>query len=185
MDIPITNPHLSANLEDNSKVDDSFNQAGTTVNLGAGATYNQNCGNQKADISNRSARRFSLICDAIIVISIIIGVHWMSSKIGDKIGDKFDDFEKKSEVIHQKMMNQAKEGTIWLLRDDIIKTIDFHEATKTITQKQFKRVKDEYEYYTSIGGNHDVKDRFDDFYAKIFGTGEVKMVASENKKMER
>jgi hypothetical protein len=109
----------------------------------------------------------------------------MSSKIGDKIGDKFDNFEKKSEVIHQEMMKQAKEGTIWLLRDDIIKTIDFHEATKTITQKQFKRVKDEYEYYTSIGGNHDVKDRFEDFYSQIFGTGEIKMVASETKKIER
>ena len=40
MEIPITNPNLSANLEDNSKVDDSFNQSGTTVNIGAGATYN-------------------------------------------------------------------------------------------------------------------------------------------------
>ena len=28
---------------------------------------------------------------------------------------------------------QAKEGTIWLLRDDIIKTIEYFEATKTIT----------------------------------------------------
>ena len=40
MDIPITNPNLSASLEDNSKVDDSFTQQGTTVNLGSGATYN-------------------------------------------------------------------------------------------------------------------------------------------------
>ena len=40
MEIPITNPHVSANLEDNSKVDDSFSQQATTVNLGNGATYN-------------------------------------------------------------------------------------------------------------------------------------------------
>ena len=74
------------------------------------------------------------------------------------------------------MMLKAKEGTIWLLRDDIIKSIDFHEATKKITPKQYKRLKDEFDYYVSIGGNHDVKERFDDFTAKIYGTGEVKMV---------
>ena len=74
------------------------------------------------------------------------------------------------------MMKKAKEGTIWLLRDDIIKSIDFHEATKKITPKQYKRLKDEYEYYTSIGGNHDVRDRFEEFTAKIYGTQEIKMV---------
>jgi hypothetical protein len=119
----------------------------------------------------------SIACDALLALAIFTGqTH---------IADRFEYMEQKNAVTHQEMMKQAKEGTIWLLRDDIIKTIDFHEATKTITQKQFKRVKDEYEYYISIGGNHDVKDRFDDFYAKIFGTGEVKMVASETKKMER
>ncbi len=47
---------------------------------------------------------------------------------------------KKADVTHEEMMKQAKEGTIWLLRDDIIKTIDFHEATKTISQKQYRRL---------------------------------------------
>ena len=40
---------------------------------------------------------------------------------------------KKADVTHEDMLKKAKEGTIWLLRDDIIKTIDFHEATKKIT----------------------------------------------------
>lgn len=70
---------------------------------------------------------------------------------------------------------QAKEGTIWLLRDDIIKTIEFFEATKTITQKQYKRLKDEYNYYVSIGGNHDVKDRYDNFCMKVLAR-EVQLV---------
>lgn len=77
------------------------------------------------------------------------------------------------------MMKRAKEGTIWLLRDDIMKTIDFHEATLKITHKQYKRIKDEYEYYISIGGNHDVKDRFEGFFAKVYGTGEIKMVPDD------
>ena len=90
-----------------------------------------------------------------------------------------------ADVTHKEMMKKAKEGTIWLLRDDIIKTIDFHEATKKISQKQYKRLRDEYEYYTSIGGNHDVKDRFEDFMAEIFGTGEIKMVAQDLARVER
>ena len=77
------------------------------------------------------------------------------------------------------MMKQAKEGTIWLLRDGIRKTVDCDEAALKITHKQFKRIKDEYEYYISIGGNHDVKDRFEDFLAKIYGTGEIKMVPDD------
>ena len=92
---------------------------------------------------------------------------------------------KKSDVTHEDMLKKAKEGTIWLLRDDIIKTIDFHEATKKITQKQYRRIKDEYDYYVSIGGNHDVKERFEDFVAEIFGTGQIKMVASEQLNVER
>ena len=81
-----------------------------------------------------------------------------------------------NDAAHKEMMKKAKEGTIWLLRDDLIKSMDFHEATKKITPKQYKRVKDEFDYYVSIGGNHDVKERFDDFTAKIYGTGEVKMI---------
>ena len=77
------------------------------------------------------------------------------------------------------MMKQAKEGTIWLLREDIIKSIDFYEETKKISQKQYRRIKDEYEYYNSIGGNKDVKERFEDFMAEIFGTGQIKMVVSD------
>ena len=80
------------------------------------------------------------------------------------------------------MMKQAKDGTIWLLRDDIMKTIDFYEATLEITHKQYKRIKDEYEYYISIGGNHDVKERFESFFAKIYGTGEIKMVPDDTVK---
>ena len=81
-----------------------------------------------------------------------------------------------ADATHKDMLKKAKEGTIWLLRDDIIKTIDFHEVKKTITPKAYKRLKDEFDYYVSIGGNHDVKERFDDFTARIYGTGEVKMI---------
>ena len=38
VEIPVTNPHLSASAEvtDNSKTDESINTSGTTVNVGPG-----------------------------------------------------------------------------------------------------------------------------------------------------
>lgn len=202
MDIPITNPNLSASLEDNSKVDDSFTQQGTTVNLGSGATYNQNCGNHR-EMSRMTSTLlgmgWSLLFDVVIIVSMLFGFNEISEKffarldtfskegqaIRERQDKKYSELVEKSNQTHADMMKQAKEGTIWLLRDDIIKTIDYHEATKTITQKQFKRLKDEYEYYISIGGNHDVRERFDDFYTKIFATAEVKMVAAEPIKLTK
>ena len=205
VEIPVTNPHLSANAEmtDNSKTDESIQTSNTTVNVGPGGQILQHCGNQKGEkeftriMSTFLILFISLICDAFICVLIWQG----QSNMRNSIIQKFETFEKNAQVTHQRLeaqqqrieerhnevikkadvthdelMKKAKEGTIWLLRDDIIKSIDFHEATKKITPKQFKRLKDEFDYYSSIGGNHDVKERFDDFTSKIYGTGEVKMV---------
>ena len=142
---------------------------------------------------------WSLLFDVVIIVSMLFGFNEISEKffarldtfskeghaIRERQDKKYSELVEKSNQTHAEMMKQAKEGTIWLLRDDIIKTIDYHEAIKTITQKQFKRLKDEYEYYISIGGNHDVRDRFDDFYTKIFATAEVKMVAAEPIKLTK
>ena len=124
----------------------------------------------------------SVACD-IGIIGALFWLHWQNVT-------RAEDVERNTAVqianaineqthVHDRMMKQAKEGTIWLLRDDIMKTIDFYEATLKITHKQFKRIKDEYEYYISIGGNHDVKDRYESFFAKVYGTGEIKMVPDD------
>ena len=70
---------------------------------------------------------------------------------------------------------QSREGSQWILRQDMLRSMDYHEATKTITEKQYKALRDEFDYYTSIGGNHDVKERLNFFTAKIL-SGEVKVV---------
>lgn len=183
-------------MTDNSKTDESIQTNGTTVNVGPGGVIQQHCGNQKGEkeftriMSTFLILFISLICDAFICVFLWQGQSNMQSSIINR----FEQYDRNAEVTHQRMDNQykelvktsesahkemmlkAKEGTIWLLRDDIIKSIDFHEATKKITPKQYKRLKDEFDYYASIGGNHDVKERFDDFTTKIYGTGEVKMV---------
>ena len=124
----------------------------------------------------------SVMCD-IGIIGALFWLHWQNVT-------RAEDVERNTAVqiakaineqtrVHDRMLKQAKEGTIWLLRDDIMKTIDFYEATLKITHKQYKRIKDEYEYYISIGGNHDVKERFESFFDKIYGTGEIKMVPDD------
>lgn len=178
----ISNPNLnvSASLSDSSKNDDSFSQSKTTVNIGSGATYNQNCGNSK-EMSRRQSMWttiiLSFICDLFIIFFIIVKHDMTADKLAIVQNEAAKSYTatnariaqalKESDDRHEEMMRQAKDGTIWLLRDDIIKTIDFHETIKTITKKQYRRIKDEFDYYTSIGGNHDVKDRWDSFNVKI------------------
>ena len=124
----------------------------------------------------------SLACD-IGIICMLFWLHRQDTERADAVGRTATAEIAKAinaqALVHDQMMKQAKEGTIWLLRDDIMKTIDFYEATLKITHKQFKRIKDEYEYYISIGGNHDVKERFEDFLTKIYGTEEIKMVPDD------
>ena len=181
----ITNPSVSASLSDSSRNDDSFTQSETTINIGQGATYNQNCGNGRELTRRRSMWTtiiVSLACD-IGIIGALFCLHRQDvTKVEDVERNTAVQIEKAinaQALVHDQMMKQAKEGTIWLLRDDIMKTIDLYDATLKITHKQFKRIKDEYEYYISIGGNHDVKERFEDFLAKIYGTGEIKMVPDD------
>jgi hypothetical protein len=98
----------------------------------------------------------------------------------DKMQKEYQSLIKNSNAAHDEILQKAKQGTMWLLRDDILKTIDLHTQTKLITMKQYKCIKDEYDYYVSIGGNHDVKEKYDHFVAKIFGLGEIKMITSTN-----
>ena len=181
----ITNPSINASLSDSSRNDDSFTQSETTINIGQGATYNQNCGNGRELTRRRSMWTtiiVSLACD-IGILGTLFCLHWQNATKAEGVerntAVQIEKAINAQALVHDQMMKQAKEGTIWLPRDDIMKTIDFYEATLKITHKQFKRIKDEYEYYISIGGNHDVKDRFEDFLAKIYGTGEIKMVPDD------
>ena len=88
----ITNPSLNASLSDSSMNDDSFTQTGTTVNIGPGAVYNQNCGNGK-EMSRRFAMWMSIMisffCDlAIIALILALAVFYgvRSSLHGNQYG---------------------------------------------------------------------------------------------------
>ena len=94
MEIPITNPHLSAEATDNSKTDESINTSGTTVNVGPGGVIQQHCGNQKGE--RELTRLMSTIL--ILIISTVFDLFiFMFILLGNNaIIDKFDRFERSS-----------------------------------------------------------------------------------------
>lgn len=97
----ITNPSVNASLSDSSRNDDSFTQSGTTVNIGQGATYNQNCGNGKELTRRRSMWTtiiVSLICDAIIVCLLFY--------LYGKNTDKTAAIEQATAVVEQAMSDE-------------------------------------------------------------------------------
>ena len=71
-------------------------------------------------------------------------------------------------------LKKAHEGNIWLLRNDLLKSIDVFEARGEITENVFHALQDEYKHYRAIGGNYDVEERWSDFKYKVMA-GQVKM----------
>jgi len=108
VEIPITEPHLSAEVSDNSKTDESITTTGTTVNVGPGGVIQQHCGNQKGEreftriMSTFLILFISLICDAFICVLIWQG----QSNMKNSIIQKFDVFEKNAQVTHQRLESQ-------------------------------------------------------------------------------
>jgi hypothetical protein len=92
-----------------------------------------------------------------------------------RLDEQHRDWVDKSKREHEEMLRQAKEGNIWIIRYDIMRTIDLFEVKGQLTAREYTRLKDEYQYYKSIGGNHDVQERFDNFTACIL-SGKVKVM---------
>lgn len=60
----------------------------------------------------------------------------------------------------------------WLMFCEDEEELDYME-------REYKALRDEFDYYTSIGGNHDVKDRLNAFTAKILSS-KVKVVEQKS-----
>ena len=199
MNIPNINPHLDIN--DQSKVDESIKQTDSPIfNTG---TINQNCGNQR-EMSRFTSMMLgiivSIVCDALIIFGMFYGFQSISDNFSTKL-EKMDTcaaithndirqaskadadtFIKETRSEMTELIKETRTSTIWIIRHDILKTIDLHTAMKTITKEQYDYLKEEYDHYKEIGGNHDVKSKFDSFTTKIFGTGEIKMTTILPKK---
>lgn len=70
INIPVTNPALTASMSDQSKVDDSIKQESVVINASNGATINNNSGNKHGELSRRRSMwtmiLVSLICDCLL-----------------------------------------------------------------------------------------------------------------------
>lgn len=154
----MTDLNVNASASDQSRTDES-SRVEKVVNNGV---INQNCGNRKG-LTRGFATAMTIILSLFGDIAV---ASWLWYQL--------DRFKDSSDAVHSRLETQAKEGTIWLLRDDIIKSIDYHEATKTVSPRQYKRLQDQFEYYKGIGGNHDVKDRWTTFQTGVI-SGRIHM----------
>ena len=191
------NPQLDVNATDQSKIDESITTDNSPIyNTG---TINQNCGNQR-EMSRFASMMWgiavSLACDIVIIGLMLYGFRLLASNFNVKLekidtvaGITHNDIRRESSVKMaamlseskiemQKIVKEERITNIWILRHDILRTIDLHTAKKSITQEQYKYLKEEYDHYREIGGNHDVKEKFDAFTLKIFGTNEIKITPS-------
>ena len=160
-------------LDDNSKTsEDIIRQEGqTTIHLEAGATYNQNSSNEKVNRQSHSSALFkvlavSILCDFILGAFLYLSTQFTVNRLDTKVDTQMETHRRETD----KMLQQAREGNIWLIRRDIIYNIDLHTATKQISKRQYQLLKEEVEHYFAMGGNHDVHDRWDEFNVDIFGT---------------
>lgn len=206
--VPAISPQFSNTVNDNSALDESISQGDLTITAGAGSVINTNSGNDRPEGGSAKHNDASQFMQRVFFCVITCGFIWwlstycnnaVNAKVAE-IHDELHQFQlstqksihelhdetkqaldesKKAVEESKKSINESKEGTIWILRRDILNSIELYESTKTITQKQYKRIKDQYEYYHSIGGNHDVKGRFEDFNIKIFGTNAIRMITGE------
>lgn len=140
----------------------------------------------------------SVICD-ILICGMILFVHQSSRDEADKRHREIttqlirsnNNTEQAIEKANQAILDakiavqeskeankSSNESAIWILRKDILESIERCEYKKTVTSKQYKRILDEFEYYKSIGGNHDVENRMTEFRMKVLGTNEIKMTNS-------
>jgi len=160
-------------LDDNSKTsEDIIRQEGqTTIHLEAGATYNQNSSNEKVNRHPAASALFkvlavSILCDFILGAFLYLSTQLTVDRLDAKVDSQMEAHKRET----NKMLEQAREGNIWLIRRDIIYNIDLHTATKQISKRQYQLLKEEVEHYFAMGGNHDVHDRWDEFNVDIFGT---------------
>lgn len=170
MEIPT--PHISAS--DQSTNDESMHQEGVTINASNGSIVNANSGNGQG----RARSMKVLVFMAAILYMFGLGaVAYQVKSIGARM-DYNNTYQQKNierldvqirdlDTNIKSELKKAHEGNIWLLRHDLLKSIELFEAKGEITENVFHALQDEYKHYRAIGGNYDVEERWSDFKYKV------------------
>jgi hypothetical protein len=105
----------------------------------------------------------SIFCDFLLGYFLYGAIQKLDAKVENHRQDSMT------------MISQAREGNMWLIRYDIIRTIDLYEMRGRITSKEYTRLKDEFQYYREVlNGNHGVQERWDIFTAGLL-SGAIKI----------
>lgn len=167
-------PNISAS--DQSANDESMHQEGVTINASNGSIVNANSGNGQGRLRTLKAL---VAFFAVLYLFGLGAIAWQVKTIDSRIVGKDKIFKIQESV--QKLdvnlrdldinfkdeLKKAHEGNIWLLRNDLLKSIDVFEAKGEITENVFHALQDEYKHYRAIGGNYDVEERWSDFKYKV------------------
>lgn len=70
---------------------------------------------------------------------------------------------------------KSYDGTIWVLRRDLLTAMDYYTNLGKITPRQYELIGEQFRYYRSIGGNHGVEARYEEFRKKVVDTNEIRM----------
>lgn len=175
-------PNISAS--DQSANDESMHQEGVTINASNGSIVNANSGNGQGRL--RALKAF-VIFAAILYLFGLGAIAWQVKSIDSRIVGKDKIFKIQDSVqkldinLHdldtniKSELKKAHEGNIWLLRHDLLKSMELFEAKGEITENVFHALQDEYKHYRAIGGNYDVEERWSDFKYKVL-SDKVKMI---------
>lgn len=165
-------PNISAS--DQSTNDESMHQEGVTINASNGSIVNANSGNGQG----RARSMKALVFMAAVLYLVGLGaVACQVKSIGARM-DYNNTYQQKNierldiqirdlDTNIKSELKKAHEGNIWLLRHDLLKSIELFEAKGEITENVFHALQDEYKHYRAIGGNYDVEERWSDFKYKV------------------
>lgn len=165
-------PNISAS--DQSANDESMHQEGVTINASNGSIVNANSGNGHGRVRSMKALVFMA---AVLYLFGLGAVAYQVKSIGARM-DYNNTYQQKNierldiqirdlDTNIKNELKKAHEGNIWLLRHDLLKSMELFEAKGEITENVFHALQDEYKHYRAIGGNYDVEERWSDFKYKV------------------
>ena len=201
-------PTLTANLKDQSRIDDSTKQESVVINASDSATINNNSGNERAR-HNSSFTQYIIASFGVVMVGLITWLLISTISDNQRFIDRLSSIPSevstvKSEVSTvksevsivkhdtiqmkddwKKDANVNRECLTWIISNSIHRKIEECEKRGYTTASAYKWMKKEYDYYTNtLKGNHGVQEKMAELEGKIL-SGEVKVLKERPKVIDK
>ena len=194
-------PTLTANLKDQSRIDDSTKQESVVINASDSATINNNSGNERAR-HNSSFTQYIIASFGVVMVGLIAWLLISTISDNQRFIDRLSSIPSevstvKSEVSivkhdtiqmkddWKKDANVNRECLTWIISNSIHRKIEECEKRGYTTASAYKWMKKEYDYYTNtLKGNHGVQEKMAELEGKIL-SGEVKVLKERPKVIDK